>query len=171
MRDTLLHVVPAQRARWLGVLTAALILVLAAPPAYHARAAGPPIDASGAYVRTSFAQSNIRIMGEVTMFDFTETQALTGAISGTTVLQGSCAVPPTLQAVCQAISTFTGTVDGHSGTAEFRDIVFIDLTTGTLHGSFTIISGTDDLATLHGHGTFQAVRGSGSYAAQLVFGP
>lgn len=171
MRDTLPHVVPAQRARWLGALAAALILVLAALPAYYARAAGPPIEASGTYVRTSFAQSNIRSVGEVTMFDFTETQALTGAISGTTVLQGSCVVRPALQAVCQAISMFTGTVDGHSGTAEFREVVFIDLTAGTLHGSFTIVSGTDDLATLHGHGTFQAARGSGSYAAQLIFAP
>lgn len=171
MRDTLPHVVPAHRARWLAALAAALILVLAASPAYHARAAGPPIEATGAYVRTGFAQSNVRSVGKVTMFDFTETQSLTGTFSGTTVLQGSCVVRPALQAVCQAISTFTGTVDGNSGTAEFRDVVFIDLTTGTLHGSFTIVSGTDDLATLHGHGTFQAVRGSGSYEAQLIFAP
>jgi hypothetical protein len=73
--------------------------------------------------------------------------------------------------VCQAVETFTGTVVGSAGTVVFRDVIVLDLTTNAAQGSFTIVSGTGDLATLHGHGTFQGAGGSGTYAAQLVGTP
>jgi len=145
MWSPLQHVGAAQRARRLGALSVALILVLSALPAHPAGAAGPPIEATGTYTRTSIAQSNIRTVGGVTLLDFTETQVWTG--------------------------TFTGTVAGRSGTAELHLVVFIDTTTRVLHASFTIVGGTGELATLHGHGTVQAVGGTGPYEAKLVFAP
>ena len=161
----------AWRARRLGALFVALILVLSALPAHPAGAVGPPIEATGTYTRTSIAQSNIRTMGNVTMLDFTETQVWTGTFTGTTVLHGSCVVRPSLQAVCQAMATFTGTVAGRSGTAELHLVVFIDMATRVLHANFTIVGGTGDLAALHGHGTVQALRGTGPYEAKLIFAP
>ena len=168
MRITVLRA--ARRARWLVALSLSLAVLL--PAANPAAAAGPPFEASGSFVQTSFVQSNIRSADGVTLFDFTEHDSLSGTFSGTSVIQGSCVVPASGQGVCHAFETFTGTVAGESGTARFSDVIFLDVTTGALNGSFTVVGGTGGLASLHGHGTFQATAGvPGTYTGRLVFAP
>jgi hypothetical protein len=168
MRITVLRA--ARRACWLVALSLSLAVLLAG--ASLAAAAGPPFEASGSFVQTSFVQSNIRSADGVTFFDFTEHDALVGTFSGTSVIQGSCVVPASGQGVCHAVETFTGAVEGESGTARFSDVIFLDLTTGAVHGSFTVVGGTGELASLHGHGTFQGTSGApGTYTGRLVFAP
>ena len=163
---------PARRGRWLLALPLCLALgLLGATPV---AAAGPRLGSvpiSGTFVQTSFVPSNTRTVDGVTLFDFTEQDTLTGSFTGTSVLQGSCVVRASGQGVCRARETFTGTVDGRSGTAEFQDVSFLDQTTGAIHGSFAIVSGTGQLANLHGHGTFQGVGTTGTYTGQVVAAP
>lgn len=105
------------------------------------------------------------------MFDFTEVDTLTGGLSGTSDLEGSCIVPPTGIASCRALETFTGTVDGREGTAQFVNVFAVDFSTGAFTGRFTSLGGTGDLANLRGEGTFQGVGATGTYALQVTFGP
>ena len=162
------HSATRRTRRMLTLPLALAVLLLAAHPA---AAAGPPSTASGSFTQVSFVPTHFRSAGGVTLFDFTEQDALSGTFSGTSVLHGSCVVRASGQTVCQALETFTGTVAGHAGTVQFRDVVFLDQTTGAAHGSFAIVGGTGDLANLHGHGTFQGMGPTGTYTAQIVFAP
>lgn len=158
----------ARRRRWLATLPLALaMLLLAASPV---AAAGTLIPASGSFVEVSFVQSNVRGVGGITLFDFTATDTLSGTLSGTSVVQGSCVVRASSQGVCHALETFTGSVAGRSGTAIFRDVLFLDLATGASRGSFAVVGGTGNLATLRGYGTFEG-RGTGPYTGEVSVGP
>ncbi len=75
----------------------ALVVVLGALPlvlllSFPAAATGPPALATGSFTQVSFTSSNERVVGGVFMFDFTETDVLTGALVGTSVVEGSCVV-------------------------------------------------------------------------------
>ncbi len=166
MRTTVLRVLTARRPLWL-VLSLSLATLLSA--ASLAAAAGPPFEANGTFVQTSFELSNVRSAGGVTLFDFTETDALSGTFSGTDVVQGSCVVQPSGQGVCHAFETFTGTVNGESGTVQFSDVFFLEAT-GAFRGTFTVVGGTGGLTSLHGHGTFEGTT-EGTYEGLLVFAP
>jgi hypothetical protein len=153
----------------LGSLLAFVVFVSLAVPA---AAAGTPIAASGSYQQVSFVPSNFTTVGGVTFFDFTEHDSLSGTLSGTSVIQGSCVTLASGETLCQALETFTGEVAGQGGagaTVQFRDVVAID-PTGTVSGSFTVVAGTGALTNLHGHGTFHGTS-TGSYTALLVFAP
>jgi hypothetical protein len=167
MRITVLR--SARRAGWLVALSLSLAVLLAG--ASLAAAAGPPFEASGSFAQTSFVQSNVRSAGGVTFFEFTEHDTLSGTFSGTSVIQGSCVVRASRQGVCHALEILDGSVDGESGTARFRDVIFLDLTSGAVQGTFTVLGGTGGLARLRGHGTFQGAEGAGTYAGRLVFAP
>lgn len=159
----------AQRTVRLLAMALPLALFAFARPA---AAAGPPISASGSYQQVSFVPSNFRTADGVTFFDFTENDRLSGTFSGTSVIEGSCMRRASGQTLCQALETFTGTVagQGSSGdTVTFRDVVRID-STGAVHGSFTVVSGTGGLANVRGHGTFEGTA-NGSYTGLLVLAP
>ncbi len=157
--------------RSLAFLSAIVFLVLPVL-ATPLSAAGPPLQASGSFSQTSFVQSNIRAAGPVTLFDFTETDSLTGTLSGTSVIHGQCVLGQSGQATCTAREILTGTVNGHSGTVEFADVIHIhNVATGAATGSFTVVGGTGDLSTLHGHGTFEGSGGSGTYSGRLLIAP
>ena len=164
----MLQVLAARRVQWLVTLPLSVaILVLAASPV---AAAGPRIAASGGVVQTSFVQSNVRSAGGVTLFDFTEHDSLSGTVSGTSVLQGSCVVRASGRGSCHAVETFTGTVAGQAGTAQFVDVFSIN-SAGAFQGRFVVVGGTGHLANLHGHGTFRGTGTTGTYSGRLFFAP
>jgi Protein of unknown function (DUF3224) len=157
----------SRRARFVVLGALPLILLLSSPAA----ATGPPADATGSFTQVGFTPSNERVVGGVFMFDFTETDVLTGTLTGTSVVEGSCVVRPTGTASCQGLETFTGTVDGRSGTAEFWNVFEVDGATGSFSGRFTALGGTGDLASLQGHGTFEGTGTIGTYALRITFAP
>ena len=144
-----------------------LVLLLSSP----ARAAAPPTVLVGSFTQVSFATSNERLVGAAFMFDFTETDTLTGDLTGTSDLEGRCTVRPTGFAVCQALETFTGTVDGRTGMAQFWNVFEVDFSTGAFTGRFTAVGGTGGLANLQGQGTFSGTGTTGTYALQVTFAP
>jgi hypothetical protein len=150
-----------------------LVVAIFVSVTMHAAAAGTPITATGSFQQVSFVASNFKTVDGVTFFDFTEHDSLSGTLSGTSVIQGSCVTLASGESRCQGIETFTGTVAGQGGaggdTVQFHDIVSID-SAGTVTGSFTVIAGTGALTSLHGHGTFHGTS-TGSYTGLLVFAP
>lgn len=154
--------------RYIVFLTAvAATIALAAP---GAAAAGATIAANGSFVE-GFVPANVRTAGGVTFFDLTGTENLTGTISGTANFTGSCVVRPAAVASCSANETFSGTVADRSGTANWLAVARINLVTGSISGTFTILSGTGALAGLHGEGTLQGNGGVGTYTGRLLFVP
>lgn len=154
----------------LAVLIVVPLVILGS--AAHAGATGPPPTATGSFTQVSFAPSNDRVAGGVLLFDFSEADVLTGDLSGTSVIEGSCVVHLSSgTGTCQAAETFTGTVDGHSGTAQFMNVFLVDLVTGAFSGRFTALGGTGGLTNLHGQGTFEGTGATGTYSLQITFAP
>src|SRR5512132_2359015 len=92
-----------RRRFWRLVLASALAgSVWAAAPA---SAAGPRFSASGGVTTLSFTVTNPRTVDGVTLFDFTQHDALSGTFSGTTVIDGSCVVNPGGDSICRAFET------------------------------------------------------------------
>jgi hypothetical protein len=132
-----------------------------------ATAAGHPFDASGTSVTTSFDPYNFRFAPPcgcvVTFFDFTAGGTLSGTFQGQFRIEDSCVVPPTGRAACHGTNTFTGTVNGVSGTVQFNQTDFLDVVTGSSEGTITAVDGTGGLANLRGHGTFANDHYAGTF--------
>lgn len=142
----------------------ALSLVLAASLlATDQAAAAAPFAASGTFVGTSSVPSNIRPAGCcVYLFDQVSTDNLFGTLDGSDTYYASCHLQTLSgEEVCVGTDTFTGTVAGRTGTLQIHLVTFGD------HGTASIVSGTGDLANLHGHLT---VVGN-AYSGQFVFAP
>jgi hypothetical protein len=163
------HNMKLQTSR-LAVLIVVPLVILGS--AAHAGATGPPLTATGSFTQVSFVPSNDRVAGGVLLFDFSEADVLTGDLSGTSVLEGSCVVRLSSgTGTCQAAETFTGTVDGHSGTAQFMNVFLVDLVTGAFSGRFTALGGTGGLINLQAQGTFEGTGATGTYSLQFTFAP
>jgi hypothetical protein len=132
-----------------------------------AAAAGATIAANGSFVE-GFVPSDVRTADGVTFFQVTGTEDLAGTISGAAEFTGSCAVRPAEVANCIARETFTGTVADRDGSAVWLAVAQIDLGTGSIFGTFTILAGTGGLASLHGEGTFAGSGGVGTYTGRLL---
>ena len=84
----------------------------------------------------------------------TETGTWTGTFEGTSTEEFGAQINPdgTLWALIRI--TFTGTVGEQSGTLEILTTAVMRNSDGTMHGTWTISSGTDGLANLRGQGTW-----------------
>ena len=131
--------------------------------------ASPPTPTGGSFIVTSATMSDVRAAGPNTIFSWRVTFENTGALDGPSVATLRCVVRPTGQGRCHGPETFTGSVAGRSGTAVFQDTIAVDTVQGTVSGRFVIVSGTGDLATLRGQGTFQARGSTGSYTLNMHF--
>jgi hypothetical protein len=156
-------------------LRKAIILMLLVPllafMAPSAATAATRLSASGTFTQTSFTVTDSRTAGRLTFLSFEETDVLTGTLTGTTLIVGECIVFASGEGMCKASETFTGTVDGMSGTLEFLDLVEINTNTGEVAGRFIVVDGTGDLAGAHGQGTFSGAAGTGTYAGTLILTP
>jgi hypothetical protein len=156
------------RPRAVALVLLVLLLALLAPSAANA---ATRLTGSGEFTQTSFTVTGSRAAGGLTFLSFAETDTLTGALSGTSTLLGECIVFPSGEGMCKAEETFTGSVEGMSGTLQFHDVVAIDNNTGSVKGRFMIVGGGGELAGLHGQGTFSGAGGVGTYAATLTLAP
>ena len=143
------------------VLVVLLLVWLVLPVAVHA---GPPTDVKGNFVYVP-AIVGLRQAGNNLFLDATDTAEWTGDFVGDSteeyvaVLHGVTGVFGTPdfafeKGFYKGTVTFTGEVKGRAGTVE---ILFVGKSPGDLAdwtGTWRIISGTGELANLHGTGVF-----------------
>jgi hypothetical protein len=156
------------RRNLFGALGALPLALLLSSPAV---AAGPPTLAVGSFSQVSFIPSNERVVGTAFQFDFTEVDALTGDLAGTSVLQGSCVVHAPGTGTWTALESFTGTVDGRAGAAQFWNVFDVDALTGSFPARFTALGGTGEPREPRGTGPFEGIGTTGTYAARITFAP
>jgi hypothetical protein len=157
-----------------------LTLVAVLVPVGLAGAAGsPPTPASGTFTTTSAVFNSTRAAGGNTIIDLTSMVSYDGTFNGTSIVQGTLIFHPDGSANFHDVETFTGTVNGASGTVTFN----LDGTgrPGTTAGSFiyratdVVIRGTSALANIHGMlsqvGTVPAaaIGPLGTYTGQIHY--
>ena len=149
-----------------------------APVGATSAAAAPPTStsASGTWATTSAVFNSTRMAGGTTIIDLTATVAYTGTFTGTSIVRGILIFHPDGSATFHDIETFTGTVNGKSGTVTFQ--LFGGAGSGgDYHGTQIIIGGTGDLAKLHGllrqvGGVTDITKGpAGTYTGRLLTTP
>ena len=157
------------RALVLFLMTGLLLLALAPlAPAAHGTT---PTEGGGTLQAIDLTPGDARLAGPNVFFSEANTFTITGTLSGTLVCQVSGLVRPTGEGTANATCTFTGTVGGHSGTAVLR--INETFAGDSIHGRFVLADGTDDLANLHGQGSFTLhfETGAGSYSGLFHFDP
>ena len=127
---------------------------------------------SGSYNTTGQIISVRQVDGN-TVITATEVQTLTGALSGIRQATGVDIIHPDGTFAAHDSGTFTGTVDGRTGTLVISGANSGAGTTGS--GQFTGEHGTGGLKGLHLRGTFQVVitgptTSDGTYSVQFRFG-
>ncbi len=124
---------------------------------------------SGTFTGTGFHVISTKTAGPNTFVTAMSTFALTGGFSGSAIATATTLTTAKGLAVdVGERATFTGTVNGVSGTVVFR--ITGNSAGGTFHGHFTILSGTGGLANLRGEGSFVLTSMSGgTYTAQVHF--
>ncbi len=138
------------------------------------KSATSPTSATGAITVTSFTPTEVRNVNGNTITDFTQSANLVGTFTGTTADVGTIVQHPTGDFNFKIRHTFTGTVDGKSGTMvlEVAGKGEGGVPGGTLRGQFVILSDTGELANLHGQGNFDGIAGDGgTYSGQIHFDP
>ena len=157
----------------LTLLVFALALVSlmfgAGTPAAQAAA---PTPASGSFAPLA-PPTNVVVesAGPNLIVTWTSTNVLSGTFSGTLVEEQRFVVSADGSFTGTEVSTFTGTVNGVAGTDTSVGVFAGDDT--SFHGHFVILSGTGDLANLHGQGTTEgsSATGAGTYSGQVLFSP
>jgi hypothetical protein len=155
------------------LITLVAVAVLGPVGAASAAAAPPflsPTTASGTWTTTSVTFNSSRQVGAgITINEITDHVSYTGTFSGTSVLHGILIFFPDGSAFFHDTETFTGTVEGKSGTVTF-DLIGGSGPAGDYHGTQTIVRGTGDLANLHGvlHQVGTVAAGpAGTYTGQI----
>jgi hypothetical protein len=137
-------------------------------------AAAPPTSASGTFTVTSLTFNSTRDAGGNTIVHATFTESWTGTFTGTTVGTSIIILHADGSGLSPATQTFTGSVNGASGTLTFSGVL-LGTASGSLRGPQTILSGTGELANLHGVlnqvGTLGDTGPVGTYTGQIHFDP
>lgn len=94
---------------------------------------------------------------------------MTGALEGALVSNPFAIVHPDGLVTFTEMATFTGAVGGKSGTFVWRSAGTGDGV--NFVGYLSILSGTDDLASLRGEGTFELHGAVGTYTISYHFEP
>ena len=135
-------------------------------------------SARGTFTYTSTIFNSTRIVGGDTIFNITAGVTYTGTFNGTSILHGTLIIHPDGSATFHDIETFTGMVKGKSGTItlNLNGTGSVVPPPGSFQGTDGIVSGTGDLANLHGvlHevGTvpMPAIGPLGTYIGKIHFG-
>ncbi len=153
------------------LLLVSLVAVLAVSGASGA-AASPRTSASGAFIYTSSTFNDVRLAGGNTIIgDLNATVSYTGTFVGTSTVKGTLILHSNGSANFHDVETFTGTVNGVSGTVTFNLNGSSD-PAGNVRATAVIVSATGGLADLHGVlkevGTVPSPIGpAGTYSGQI----
>ena len=131
-----------------------------------------PTQVSGTIAALGFTVTGMRSADGNTIVILIETESLAGDLTGTMVAEVREMIHASGRVEGQALSTITGSAMGKSGTVVLR-YVMTGTYGGTFSGQWVILSGTGDLANLHGQGTVTAdtSAGTGTYSGQIHFEP
>jgi hypothetical protein len=135
--------------RILGLSIIAVLVPVAASGAAAASTAPSRTTASGTWQTTSATFNTVQQVGNSTIIDLTGTASYTGTFTGTSVIQGKLMFHADGSATFHDIETFTGTVNGKSGTVTW-ELFGTGSAAGEVQGSMVIIHSTGALAGLHG---------------------
>ena len=135
----------------------AVFLIFSASPVY----AGPPDVAEGVW-KYYIYEEYYKIAGGTTFITTYDYGVLTGTFEGESTEVGTVVIHSNGKASFNALLTFTGEVNGKSGTFKMsvvgRAILGEDWT-----GQWVILSGTGDLSNLRGEGTWYGPGAGGSF--------
>ena len=153
---------------------ACVVAILGAAVGVTGAAASPPTPASGTFTTTSSTVNSIRFDGGNVIIDLSGTVSYTGTFSGTSTINGTLIIHADGSANFHDGETFTGTVNGVSGTVTLNLNGRND-STRAVQATDTIVGATGDLAGLHGVlsevGTVTGPPGPlGTYTGQIEFG-
>ena len=151
----------------------AALPVLAALLLLPAGASASALSSGSGSFTTTGQVISVRQAGGNTIVTATEVQILTGALTGTRMATGIEIFHPDGTFTAHDTGTFTGTVDGRTGSLTISGTSSGAGNTGS--GQLVGDRGTGGLAGLHLQGTFRPVitgptTAEGTYAAQLRFG-
>jgi hypothetical protein len=153
----------------------ALLLVFGAVVAASAATAGapPPTAASGTIANTSATFNSVRQADGNLVVNLSATATYTGTFTGTSTLHGILVIHPDGSAYFHDVETFTGTVNGVSGTVTFNLTGHNDSDL-VVHETRTVTGAAGGLAGLHGvlHEVGEVVRPNGpvtSYSGEIQF--
>jgi len=132
---------------WLRLPLVSLVALLAVAGLTVA-AASPLTSATGGFSYRTFTPNNIRLVEGNTIIDYTLTAVWTGTFNGTSIAQGTLIIHADGSTNNHGSDTFTGTVNGLSGTVTLNEAGPGDST--SFQSTDVIVSGTGDLANLHG---------------------
>ena len=145
---------------------AGLVLI---PATVHA---SPPTAVSGEYEFGDRVVVEIRQAGGNTIIKDVSGMTLAGDIEGSMVFERTFILHGDGKYNVKGIVTAIASVGGRSGTYTQRVVATGDLTTGTVQGTYVIISGTGGLANMRGQGTLTGISNvAGTYSGQVHFGP
>ena len=154
------------------VLMAAALLSISLPFA----CATKPMDVNFKRMMTSTSIEGRRAgKSDNVILNIAATHLFTGDIAGTGAADArwifhNFPFGPVNVHVVETLSSVTVMGDPKSGTLTIR-LDFIRDPTDTIEGTWVIISGTDELANLHGQGTVFGPLGDASYSGQVHFDP
>jgi hypothetical protein len=146
-----------------GVLILGAVLSVAA-------SATRPSPSSGTFANAPDPPSASRSAGGNTFLTFTRSGVLTGTYTRVYVQENEVIIHPDGHTNFRGTNTCVCTVEGQSGTVVFR-FQGTGMAGAQFGGSFVIVSGTDGLQNLRGHGTFEGAGLSGTYSGQHHFEP
>lgn len=115
--------------------------------------AGPPENAEGLWQYLPSA-TLIRVADGNTFLDITETGQWSGTFSGESTEEGTVVQHSSGLVSFKGKVSFVGDVGDKSGTLEMRVVGSKPDPGSEWEGTWVIISGTGDLSTLHGQGTW-----------------
>ena len=149
-----------------------LFLALALPLLVHSAHGTPPTTVSGFIAGTSFTFTSIFFADNNTIYTVTVTTLLTGALTGSGVDYATLVVHRDGSFNAQHLSTCSCTFAGRSGTLNSIFNLKGSMVTRVAIGRWTILSGTGDLALLHGQGTLNGAPFVGAnYSLEVHFQP
>src|SRR2546428_1289954 len=149
-----------------------LFLALALPLLVHSAHGTTPTTARGFIAGTSFTFTSISFADNNTFYTVIVTTLLTGALAGSGVDYATLVVHRDGSFNAQHLSTCSCTFAGQSGTLNSIFNLKGSIVTKVAIGQWTILSGTGDLARLHGQGTLNGAPFVGAnYSLEGHFDP
>ena len=130
-----------------------------------------PLSGSGTFEDISVTVVSTRQAGPNTISEQIQTATATGTLDGDVTNSVICVTDRNGKGVCHGRVTFEGSVDGNEGTLEIQNESQVN-GDEVEAAHFTIVSGTGELATLHGHGSFTGhFTDIGVYTMEYFFAP